>query len=143
MIHVVVDQSWRQQGELTFESDTEGYTQNMYRFVCTQGLPWWCSGKESACQCRRRRSAGSVLGWEGPLEKGMAIRSSILAWEIPWEEEPGGLQSRGAQRVGHDCVTERTHIRIHRLLCTSMCPRGLTGTTPPSKEHSQRPVCDL
>ena len=38
------------------------------------------------------------LGWEDPLEKGMATHSSILAWKIPWTEEPGGLQSR----VGHD-----------------------------------------
>ena len=41
------------------------------------------------------------LGWEGPLEKGMATHSSILAWRIPWTEEPGGLQSLGSQRVGH------------------------------------------
>ena len=42
------------------------------------------------------------LGQEDPLEKGMATHSSILAWEIPWTEEPGGLQSSGWQRVGHD-----------------------------------------
>ena len=42
------------------------------------------------------------LGWEDPLEEGMATRSSILAWEIPWTEEPGGLQSMGSQRVRHD-----------------------------------------
>ena len=42
------------------------------------------------------------LGWEDPLEKGMAIRSSIFAWRIPWTEEPGGLQSVGWQRVGHN-----------------------------------------
>ena len=42
------------------------------------------------------------LGWEGPLEKEMATHSSILAWEVPWIEEPGGLQSMGLQRVGHD-----------------------------------------
>ena len=41
------------------------------------------------------------LGWEDPLEKEMAIHSSILAWRIPWTEEPGGLQSTGSQRVGH------------------------------------------
>ena len=40
------------------------------------------------------------LGWEDPLEKGMATHSSILAWRIPWIEEPGGLQ--GSQRVGHN-----------------------------------------
>ena len=41
-------------------------------------------------------------GREDPLEKGMAILSSILAWRIPWTEEPGGLQFMGSQRVGHD-----------------------------------------
>ena len=42
------------------------------------------------------------LGREDPLEKGMATHSSILAWKTPWSEEPGGLQSMGSQRVGHD-----------------------------------------
>ena len=42
------------------------------------------------------------LGWEDPLEKGMATHSSILAWRIPRTEEPGGLVSIGSQRVGHD-----------------------------------------
>ena len=42
------------------------------------------------------------LGQEEPLEEGMAIHSSILAWRIPWTEEPGGLQSIGLQRVKHD-----------------------------------------
>ena len=42
------------------------------------------------------------LGQEDPLEKGMATHSSILAWRIPWTEEPGGLQSMGSQRVRHD-----------------------------------------
>ena len=46
--------------------------------------------------------AGSIPGSEEPLEKGMATYSSILAWRIPWTEEPGGLQSMGLQRVGHD-----------------------------------------
>ena len=41
------------------------------------------------------------LGWEDPLEKEMATHSSILAWKIPWTEEPGRLQSLGLQRVGH------------------------------------------
>ena len=42
------------------------------------------------------------LGWKDPVEKGMATHSSILAWRIPWAEEPGGLQSMGSQRVRHD-----------------------------------------
>ena len=45
------------------------------------------------------------LGREDPLEKEMATLSSILAWKIPWMEEPGGLQSMGSQRVGHDWAT--------------------------------------
>ena len=45
------------------------------------------------------------LGWEDPLEKEMATHSSILAWEIPWTEEPGGLQSMGSQWVRHNWVT--------------------------------------
>ena len=43
------------------------------------------------------------LSGEGPLEKGMATHSSILAWRIQWTEEPGGLQSVGSQRVRHNC----------------------------------------
>ena len=42
------------------------------------------------------------LGWEDPLEEGMATHSSVLAWRISWTEEPGGLQSIGLQRVSHD-----------------------------------------
>ena len=42
------------------------------------------------------------LGWEDPLEKGMATHSSVLAWRIRWKEEPGRLQSMGFQRVGYN-----------------------------------------
>ena len=56
-------------------------------------LAWWLGGKESACQCRRLRFDPWVR--KDPLEEEMATHSSILAWEIPWIEEPGGLQSRG------------------------------------------------
>ena len=47
------------------------------------------------------------LGWEDLLEKGMFTHSSILAWRIPWTEEPGGLQSMQLQRVGHDLATKQ------------------------------------
>ena len=63
------------------------------------GLPWWLSGKESTCNTR---DVGQSLGREDPLEKEMATHSSVLAWEIPWTEEPGGLQFIGLERVGHD-----------------------------------------
>ena len=49
-----------------------------------------------------RESWVRSLGQEDSLEKGMVTHSSILAWRIPWKEEPGGLQSSGSQRVGHD-----------------------------------------
>ena len=49
-----------------------------------------------------RETQVRFLGLKDPLEKGMATHSSILAWRIPWTEEPGGLQSMGLQRVGHN-----------------------------------------
>ena len=69
-------------------------------------LSWWFSGKEYACSAG---DAGDVwesqvqfLGWENPLKVKMATHSSLLAWRVPWTEEPGGLQSLGLQRVRHD-----------------------------------------
>ena len=65
---------------------------------------WWVSlvarmvNNPPAMQEVRVRS----LGQEDPLEEGMATHSSILAWKTPWTEEPGGLQSTGWQRAGHD-----------------------------------------
>ena len=56
------------------------------------------------------------LGQEDPLEEGMTTHSSILAWETPWTEEPGRLQSMGLQRVGPDCVAEHTNtIRLKKV----------------------------
>ena len=63
------------------------------------GLPQWLSNKELSC------NTGG--GQEDPLEKEMTIHSSILAWEIPWTEEPGGLQSMGLQTAGHDLATKQ------------------------------------
>ena len=50
------------------------------------------------------------LGWEDPLEKEMSNHSDSLAWKIPWTEEPGGLQSMGLQRVGHNLATKPPNI---------------------------------
>ena len=55
------------------------------------------------------------LGWEDPLEEEMATHSSILAWEIPWTEEPGGLQTMGLQRVGQDLAAEDAHGMFYLL----------------------------
>ena len=57
---------------------------------------WWLSGKESSFM---KEMWVQSLGGEDPLEKEMAIYSSVFAWEIPWMEEPGRLQSMGLQRV--------------------------------------------
>ena len=66
-------------------------------------LSWWLSSKESTYNAE---DAGLIPGSEDPLGKQMAIHSSILIWEIPWAEEPGGLPSVGLQRVRHDIVTK-------------------------------------
>ena len=66
------------------------------RILC---LPGGSDGKVSACSAG---DLGSIPGSEDPLEEGMATHSSILAWRIPWTEEPGGLQSMESQKVGHN-----------------------------------------
>ena len=53
----------------------------------------------------KQETQAQSLDWEDPLEKEMATHCSILAWEITWTEEPGGLQSMGSQRVGHNWVS--------------------------------------
>ena len=53
------------------------------------------------------------LGREDPLEKEMEAHSSILAWRIPWTEEPGGLQSTGSQRIGHDLGTQQQQQKLN------------------------------
>ena len=66
------------------------------------GLLCGSGGKESA---HNVETWVPSVGWEDPLEKGMANHSSILAWRIPRTEEPGGLQSMGSQRVAHGLAT--------------------------------------
>ena len=56
------------------------------------------------------------LGLEEPLEEEMATHASTFAWDIPWIEEPGGLQSRRSQRVGHDLQTENAHTHVNNTL---------------------------
>ena len=59
-------------------------------------------GSDSKASAYNAGDPVSVPGWEDALEKEMATRSSILAWKIPWMDEPGRLQSVGSQRVRHD-----------------------------------------
>ena len=63
------------------------------------------------CLPTMRETRVQSLGWEDLLEKAMATHSSILAWKIPWTEEPGRLQSMGLQRVGHDWATSLSLFR--------------------------------
>ena len=63
------------------------------------GFPGGSDGKETTCNAE---DLGLTLRWEDPLEEGVATHSTILAWRIPRTEKPGGLQSMGLQRLGHD-----------------------------------------
>ena len=74
-----------------------GWLKIVYCFQ-TKGYAGSASGKETACQCRRHRF--DPWARKIPPEEGMATHSSILAWRIPWTEEPGGLWSMGSQWVG-------------------------------------------
>ena len=65
-------------------------------------LPWWLSDKESACNKETQKTQVRSLGQVDHLEEDMETDCSILAWEIPWIEEVGRLQSMGSQTVGHD-----------------------------------------
>ena len=62
-----------------------------------------------AMQERQEKQVQS-LGREDSLEEEMATHSNILAWKIPWTEEPGGLQSKGLKRVGHDWAIKHPHL---------------------------------
>ena len=70
-------------------------------------------GKESTCHVGDQEMWVPSLGWEDPLEEGMAIHPSTLDWRIPWTEEPGGLQSTGSQRAGHDPVHTQAHSSVY------------------------------
>ena len=63
-------------------------------------LPRWCNGKRILLPIQETHVQS--LGWGNPLEEGMATHSIILAWKIPWKEEPGRLWCMGLQRVGHN-----------------------------------------
>ena len=78
------------------------------------------------------------LALEDPLEKEMATHSSILAWEIPWTEKPGGLQAMGLQRVGNDWVTEHAYVGRGQGCCKTSC----TGQLPATKYLAQNVNCD-
>ena len=73
-----------------------------FKILIFQHRALWLGGKESTCYAETQVWS---LGWEDPLEKEMATHFSVLAWKIPWTEEPGELQSMWLQRVRHDLAT--------------------------------------
>ena len=74
----------------------------MHASVCMYIMIGFLGGSVVKNLPAKQETRVQSLGQEDPLETGMATHSSILAWRIPWTEEPGGLQSMGSQRVGHD-----------------------------------------
>ena len=110
-------QAWEAVFQLTVREEEVRGRARLYRNFATKDR--YCEHQEMIVKNARYSTPSSVpqmvknlpatretqvwsLGWEDPLEEGMATRSSILAWRIPWTQEPGGLQSTGSQRVGHD-----------------------------------------
>ena len=70
--------------------------------IFTFGFPWWLNAEEPTCNAGDMRDTGLIPGSERSLGEGVATHTSILAWRIPWTEEPGRLQSMESQRVRHD-----------------------------------------
>ena len=91
--------------------------------------------KEPTCQCRRWVWS---LGWEDPLEKEMATHSNTLAWEIPWTEEPGGLQAMRWHGVGHFLATKRW-VRTQTSFPDSFILKPLPVAPGGSLQHPLQP----
>ena len=90
-------------------------------------LPQWLSAKESPAMQETKETWVQFLYQEDPWEKGTITHCSILAWEIQWTEEPGGLQSMGSQRVGHNSDAQ---------LCPTLCD-PMDCSTPGFPVHHQ------
>ena len=80
------------------------------------GVPWWIRVKNSPANAG---DMGSTWGGEDPLQQKMTTPSSILAWEVTWTEEPGGLQSMGRKSIRHNLATkqqQQQHSDIHYVI---------------------------
>ena len=83
------------------------------------------------------------LGWEDPVEEGMATHSSILDWRIPWTEEPSGLPSIGLQRVRHDWSNSKhthTHTHTHTVIAWASSRNRLKTLISPGSIHLAAPM---
>ena len=118
---------------------TSGKEPAIYQQVYLQYLQ--VLGKEPACQFRRHETEVQSLGWEDPLEEGMITHCSILAWRIPWTEEPGELQSivtqsqtRLKQLSMHPGVTlTRTHFILVTHMVVEQKPKSRVSDAFPWK----------
>ena len=91
----------------TWNDYTTTYVLNRknHKHSTLQGNVLAFNGKQGGSDGKESSYNAGDLGWEEPLEKGMTIHSSIVAWRIPWTEEPCGIQFMRLQRVGHDWAT--------------------------------------
>ena len=85
----------------------------VFLLLVTLGLPQWLSGQRIRLQCRMKEKRVWSLGHEDPLEKGMATHSNILAWRIPWTEEPGGALVHMVTNSWMQLKWLNTHTHIH------------------------------
>ena len=89
---------------------------------------WWLSRSRI---CLQRRRPGSTLGWEDPLEEGTAFHFSFLAWEIPWTEKPGGLQSTGSRErqawLRHVTMNHNHQHSMYGYNCTVFFHSSISG----------------
>ena len=99
------------------------------------GLPRWLSGKDSACQCRNAGDMGLIPRLWYPVKEEMEAHSNILAWKIPWTEEPDRLQSMGAQRVRHDWAIESI------IICNCNCAWLIKQAVPNADSQSVHSKC--
>ena len=101
LIYTMIFKDWKGQCNL--------YSQ-WFHLRSAWGLPWCSVRNESTCSAEDHPQCGKMwvrfLDWGGPLEKEMATHSTVLAWEIPWTEEPLWLPSMGLQTVGYNLVTK-------------------------------------
>ena len=105
----------------------------MHSSIC-MGFPGGSDSKESTCSAE---DLGLIPGWEDPLKEGMATHSSILAWRIPWTQEPGGLQSMGSQRAGHDWATNHSTAYMSILISRFIPPLHLPLVSICQKDKSK------
>ena len=124
--HYVIPQRYSlstQPWETAWTQNGQDHVLLAYQQEC--GLPRWLNDKRMYLPIQEMRVRS--LGQEHPLEKEMATPSSILAWRIPWTEEPGGLQAIGSQRGGHNLETEHawTYARTARVCKYALGCSGL------------------